>query len=106
MAMILFIVQKDLGSALLFFGIFLTMFYVATGRPLFVVAGVVAFLAGGAGLYQFFANVQARVATWINPWLTAPTSGYQIVQALYAFAAGGVFGTGVGLGQPGWIPEV
>ena len=103
--LVLFIVQKDLGSALLFFGIFLAMLYVASGRPLYVVAGLTAFIAGAAILYQFFAHVRTRVDTWIDPWFTAPYGGYQIVQALYAFANGGVLGTGIGLGQPGWIPK-
>src|SRR5262249_34916184 len=103
-AMVLFIFQKDLGSALLFFGIFLAMLYVASGRPSDVVAVLIAFAAGSAVLYQFLGHVRQRVEIWLNPWLTADTTGYQIVQALYAFAHGGVMGTGVGLGQPGWIP--
>lgn len=102
----LFIVQKDLGSALLFFGVFLAMLYLASGRALYVVSGLTAFLVGSAILYQFFSHVRQRVDTWIDPWFTAPYGGYQIVQALYAFANGGVLGTGIGLGQPGWIPEV
>jgi cell division protein FtsW (lipid II flippase) len=102
----LFIVQKDLGSALLFFGVFLAMLYMASGRPLYVVSGLAAFLGGAAILYQFFGHVRTRVDTWIDPWFTAPYGGYQTVQALYAFANGGVLGTGIGLGQPGWIPEV
>ena len=104
--MVLFIIQRDLGSALLFFGIFLAMLYVASSRPLWVAGGLAAFLVGAAGLYQVFGHVRERVEIWLNPWPTAASDGYQIVQALYAFATGGVFGTGVGLGQPGWIPEV
>jgi cell division protein FtsW (lipid II flippase) len=105
-AMALFIIQKDLGSALLFFGIFLVMPYLASGRALYVITGLAAFMAGSVVLYQFLGHVRARVEIWLNPWLSAPDQGFQIVQALYALANGGVLGTGIGLGQPAWIPEV
>jgi len=102
-AMVLFIIQKDLGSALLFFGIFLAMLYLASGRPLYIVAGLTAFLGGALVLYQFLDHIRNRVAIWADPWTA---QGYQLAQALYAFANGGVLGTGLGLGQPAWIPEV
>src|SRR5262249_35412001 len=72
-AMVLFIVQKDRGSALLFFGIFLAMLYAASGRPLYVVAGLIAFAAGSTVLYQFLGHVRQRVEIWLTPWLTADT---------------------------------
>jgi cell division protein FtsW (lipid II flippase) len=105
-AMVLFIVQKDLGSALLFFGIFLAMLYVATGKPLYVVGGGIAFLAGAFVMYQLFDIVKLRVGIWLNPWPYASGRGYQIVQALYAYATGQVLGTGFGYGSPAWVPAV
>src|SRR3954453_17598459 len=67
LAMVLFVIQRDLGSALLFFGIFLAMLYVATGRPLYVVGGLVAFFAGAFVMYQLFDIVRLRVNIWANP---------------------------------------
>jgi cell division protein FtsW (lipid II flippase) len=106
LAMVLFVVQKDLGSALLFFGIFLAMLYVATARPLYVLTGLIAFFAGSFVMYQLFDIVRLRVGIWANPWIYATDRGYQIVQALYAYATGGILGTGFGYGSPGWVPAV
>ncbi|MGI8587679.1 MAG: FtsW/RodA/SpoVE family cell cycle protein [Chloroflexia bacterium] len=105
-AMLLFVVQKDLGSALLFFGIFLAMLYVATGKPLYVVGGLVAFSAGSLVMYYLFSVVRLRLDIWLNPWPYASGSGYQYVQALYAYATGGAFGTGFGYGSPAWVPAI
>lgn len=105
-AMLLFIIQRDLGSALLFFGIFLSMLYIATGKPLYVVGGVVAFLGGATILYQFFEVVRLRVRIWLNPWPYAPQESFQFIQALYAYATGGILGTGFGYGSPAWVPAV
>lgn len=110
LAIVLFVVQKDLGSALLFFGIFLAMLYVASGRPFFVVSGLALFFAAAWSLEHFFASqfthIQKRVDIWLNPWPTAQTDGWQIVQSLYALATGGAFGVGIGFGSPGFIPAV
>ncbi|HMA36127.1 MAG TPA: FtsW/RodA/SpoVE family cell cycle protein [Chloroflexia bacterium] len=106
LAMLLFIIQKDLGSALLFFGIFLAMIYVATSKPLYVVAGVLAFFAGSTVMYFLFPVVQLRLGIWLNPWPYASGSGYQFVQALYAYATGGALGTGFGYGSPAWVPAI
>jgi cell division protein FtsW (lipid II flippase) len=107
------VVQRDLGAALLFFGVFLLLIYAATGRLGYVVLGVAMFLVGGFFMYQLVPHVQTRVDVWLDPFATPQTSGYQIIQALYAFGRGGLLGTGLGAGlptvgggQPGGIPEV
>ena len=94
------IVQKDLGAALLFFIVFLLLLYVATARASFVVLGLIALLIGGTLLYQFLPHVRVRVDIWLDPFATASGNGYQVVQALHAFARGGLLGTGLGAGLP------
>lgn len=105
-SILLLVFQKDLGPAQLFFGIFLVMLYVASGRAWYVLAGLVAFLLASFVAYQQFDHVQTRVSAWLNPWPEGQGRSFQIVQALFGFADGGVFGRGVGYGSPGYIPEV
>src|SRR5207302_6649068 len=102
----LVVVQRDLGAALLFFGVFLALLYVATGRGDYVLAGLGAFAAGAFVAYHLFSHVRDRVAIWIDPWAQAQERGYQLVQALIALGAGGVFGAGLGYGSPAHIPAV
>ncbi|TAK03070.1 MAG: FtsW/RodA/SpoVE family cell cycle protein [Chloroflexota bacterium] len=99
-ALSIVVVQRDLGAALLFFAVFLLLLYVTTGRASFVALGLLAFVAGGAGLYQAVEHVQTRVDIWLDPFATASGAGYQVVQALHAFARGGILGTGLGAGLP------
>ena len=94
------IFQKDLGAALLFFIVFLLLLYVATARASFVVLGLIALLIGGTILYQLLPHVRVRVDIWLDPFATASGNGYQVVQALHAFARGGLLGTGLGAGLP------
>jgi cell division protein FtsW (lipid II flippase) len=94
------VVQRDLGAALLFFSVFLLLLYVATARPSFVVLGVGAFVAGAAVLYELFGHVRTRIDIWLDPFADPAGAGYQIVQALHAFARGGIIGTGLGAGLP------
>jgi len=94
------VIQRDLGAALLFFAVFLVLLYVATARASYVVLGSVLFVAGSALLYRLFGHVQARVDIWIDPFADPQGAGYQVVQALYAFARGGILGTGLGNGLP------
>ena len=94
------VVQRDLGAALLFFAVFLALLFVATGRVSYVVGGVVLFLAGSWVLYQAFAHVQVRVDNWLDPFRDPLGQGFQTVQALYAFARGGMLGVGLGAGLP------
>ncbi|WP_199430672.1 FtsW/RodA/SpoVE family cell cycle protein [Qaidamihabitans albus] len=99
--------EKDLGTALLFFGIVLVMLYVATERIIWVVVGLGLFLGGALIAYQLFTHVQQRVANWIDPLATYddPGGGYQIAQGLFGLGTGGVFGTGLGAGRPETVPE-
>ncbi|MGH9002179.1 MAG: FtsW/RodA/SpoVE family cell cycle protein, partial [Acidimicrobiia bacterium] len=97
--------EKDLGSSLLFFAVFLAMVYMATGRASYLGVGAVMFAAGAAFAYATFSHVQDRVTTWLDPWPVSEGRGFQLVQALFAFGSGGFAGTGLGLGSPGKIPN-
>jgi peptidoglycan glycosyltransferase len=97
--------EKDLGSSLLFFAVFLAMIYMATGRAGYLAVGAAMFAAGAAFAYGAFSHVQDRVTTWLDPWPTSEGRGFQLVQALFAFGSGGFAGTGLGLGSPGKIPN-
>ncbi len=94
------VVQRDLGAALLFFAVFLALLYVATGRPSYVLGGLLLFVVGSWVLYNLFGHVQARVDNWLDPWRDPLGSGFQVVQALYAFGRGGMLGVGLGAGLP------
>jgi cell division protein FtsW (lipid II flippase) len=102
--MVIIVVQRDLGAALLLFGIFLSMLYVATGKGWYAWVGLLAFAVGAYGMYQVIGRVQDRVAIWLDPWADAAGTGYQPVQGQYALSAGGIFGTGLGEGSPAVIP--
>ena len=97
--------EKDLGSSLLFFAVFLAMLYMATARASYVGIGAALFAGGATLAYQIFGHVRDRVTTWLDPWPTAQDQGFQLVQALFAFGSGGLAGTGLGLGSPGSIPN-
>lgn len=100
----LLVLQKDLGQALIFFGIFLIMLYISTGRASFLLIGLSVFALGTLLAYYLFGHFRVRVAAWLNPWDKLDSGGYQIAQSLFAIASGGYFGSGVGLGQPQVIP--
>ncbi|MDQ1507512.1 MAG: hypothetical protein QOD57_5239, partial [Actinomycetota bacterium] len=93
--------EKDLGSSLLFFAVFLAMLYMATARVSYVGIGAAMFAVGATLAYHAFGHVRERVTTWVNPWPTAQGHSFQLVQALFAFGSGGFAGTGLGLGSPG-----
>jgi peptidoglycan glycosyltransferase len=97
--------EKDLGSSLLFFAVFLAMLYMATGRASYLGVGAGLFALGPSLAYTVFAHVHDRVTTWLDPWPTASGRSFQLVQALFAFGSGGFAGTGLGLGSPGKIPN-
>lgn len=105
-SLVVLIAEKDLGSSLLFFGLFLVMVFVATGRAAYVLAGAALFVVGAAGAYLAFAHVRARVGIWLDPFADAQGRGYQLVQSLFSLAAGGLTGTGLGRGMPTRIPFV
>jgi cell division protein FtsW (lipid II flippase) len=105
-AMATIVFQRDLGAALLLFGVFLAMLYTATGRALYVLAGMLAFSVGAYILYTQLPVVSLRVEIWLNPWVVAQGYGYQIVQGIYALASGGIFGAGLGMGVPAIVPAI
>lgn len=98
------VMQKDLGSALIFFGIALTMLYVSTGKKMYVVITFILFIMGSFVAYKLFPHVRQRILIWRHPWDYADEGSYQIVQGLYAIASGGMFGSGLGHGYPGFVP--
>ncbi len=98
------VMQKDLGSALIFFGIALTMVYVTTGKKKYVIICFALFIIGSFIAYKLFGHVRQRILIWRNPWGFPDTDGYQIVQGLYAISSGGMFGSGLGEGYPGFVP--
>jgi len=126
--MLVLLETNDLGSGILYFGVFLAMLYIATARLSYVIGGVVLFLAGGFAAYEKIPHIQERVTIWLHPWTThtvycAQTGtmtlrqdcdSYQLVHSLYSIANGGFGGTGLGKGTfvlPGkppiqLIPEV
>jgi peptidoglycan glycosyltransferase len=106
LSLVILLGQRDLGSSLLFFALFVVMLWVATERPSYLVVGGLLFAGGAFLAWTQFSHVQDRVAIWIDPWAQASGKGYQIVQATFAFAWGGITGTGLGLGDPTRIPEV
>ena len=105
-AVVLFWLQKDLGPALLFSAVLLSMLYMASGRFSYVALGLGLLVVGFLIANRVLATVQTRVTIWLDPWSNRETVGYQLVQALYALASGGVFGTGLDLGSPRYIPAV
>ncbi len=94
------VVQRDLGAALLFFGVFLALLYAATGRISLVLIGLVLFLLGSAVMANLFEHVRTRIDVWLDPFADPLGAGYQIIQALHAFARGGLLGVGLGAGLP------
>lgn len=97
---------NDLGSALLFFGIFLAMLYAASGRPIYIAVGLVTFGAACWVAWETFSRIGLRVQNWIDPWKDPYGVGFQQIHSEYALASGGILGTGFGRGQPTLIPEV
>jgi peptidoglycan glycosyltransferase len=103
-SLIVMISQKDLGSSLLFFALFVALLWVATERATYLLIGVLLFAVGAAFAHNQFVHVQDRVAIWLDPWEDPKGDGFQIVEAQFAFSAGGVTGTGINLGSPSRIP--
>jgi cell division protein FtsW (lipid II flippase) len=97
-AMLVLVQTNDLGSALLYFGIFVAMLYAATGRVTFVALGLALFVGGSAAAYHVIPRVRERVEIWLDPWSKAETTGYQLVQSSYSIGNGQFGGTGLGRG--------
>lgn len=96
--------DKDLGFALLIFGTVLVMLYVATERVSWLLIGSALFVGGCVVAYRLFGHVQVRVQTWLDPYATYDTTGYQISQSLFGLGTGGIGGTGLGAGRPETVP--
>lgn len=103
-ALAVLVFEHDLGTSLLFFGIFLAMLYVATQRPSWVVIGFLLFVLGSIASYHLFGHVRERVDIWLHPWSQAQGNAYQLVQGLFGLANGRITGTGLGLGHPELVP--
>ncbi len=99
------IFERDLGTSLLFFGLFVALLYVATERTSWIVIGLMLFAGGAVAAWSLFSHVQARVSIWLHPFDTANADrAYQLLQGLYGMASGGLLGTGLDLGRPDIVP--
>lgn len=107
LALILLAWQQDLGAALLFYLTFLAMIYLAWGRTTYVIIGLLLFAPIAVAGALLSARVALRVSIWLNPWLPEQADrAFQILQSLFALAAGGLVGQGPGQGRPTLIPAV
>lgn len=104
MALVIMAYLRDLGTALLLFGAFVGMLYVATGRLAYPVFGALLFSAGAYVAYQLFSHVRVRVSIWLDPWADVSGIGYQLAQSLFSLGTGGLTGTGLGFGRPQDVP--
>jgi len=103
-SIVVMVAERDLGSSLLFFGLFVGLLWLATGQPAYLLGGAALFALAASFAYRMFDHVQTRVEVWLDPWSTAQGKGYQIVQSMFAFGSGGVTGSGLALGSPQRIP--
>lgn len=104
LSLVVIMAERDLGSSLLFFALFIAMLWVATGRGAYLGVGAVMFVTGATAAWWRFAHVQERVRIWLDPWAHAAGEGYQIVQGWFALGSGGIAGAGLALGSPQRIP--
>ena len=103
---IVLVASKDLGGALIFFVVYITMLYVATGNPFYFIGGLLSGSAAAVIAYRLFSHVRVRVVAWQDPISVIDNEGYQICQSLFAIGTGGWFGLGLNQGSPGKIPVV
>jgi peptidoglycan glycosyltransferase len=103
-SLLVMVAEKDLGSSLLFFALFIVMLWVATERAAYLIVGFSLFAVGAWAAWTQFAHVQQRVTIWLDPWKDFDGDGFQVAQAMFAFGWGGVTGTGIGLGSQVRIP--
>jgi cell division protein FtsW (lipid II flippase) len=113
MSLMVLVFEKDLGTSLMYFGLFVVTLYVATERASWLVIGLTLFLGGvflayllGKSVGGPFLNFSERATTWLDPFADADDKGYQLVQSLLGLGTGGLTGTGPGAGQPTKVPEV
>lgn len=98
------VLQRDLGSALHYFLLFLFLYYIATSDWRLSLGTLTAGCMGAVASYRIFPHVRVRVQAWRNPWADVGGGGYQVVQSLIAIGSGGLLGLGLGLGEPYVIP--
>lgn len=103
---VILVLSKDLGSALIFFVVYVLMVFVATKNPLYLLAGAFGGTGAAVVAYQIFSHVQIRVQAWRDPWSEIDSAGYQITQSLFGISSGGWFGLGLFQGTPESIPFV
>lgn len=103
-SLIVMVSQRDLGTSLLFFMLFLIMLWVSTERLAYLVTGLLLFMGGAYVAWTQFGHVQTRVDAWLRPWDDPLGGGYQVIEAQFGLASGGITGTGPGRGYPQRVP--
>jgi cell division protein FtsW (lipid II flippase) len=104
-SLLVLVFENDLGTSLLFFGLFVALVYVATERTSWIVIGMLLFVGGAFFAWTLFSHVQVRVAIWLHPFDPVNADrAYQLIQGLYGMASGGLLGTGLGQGRPNIVP--
>jgi cell division protein FtsW (lipid II flippase) len=103
-SLVVMVAERDLGSSLLFFTMFLVLLWVATERASYLAVGILLFAGGVFFSVSAFSHVQERIEIWRDPWADPTDSGLQIVQSAFAMADGGIWGRGINLGDPTKIP--
>lgn len=101
---LMFFIQRELGTALIFFGTMIMAQFVYERDRKLILLNLLFIMLGSILAYFLFSHIRVRVETWIDPWSVIDDKGYQITQSLFAIASGGLFGTGIGLGRPDYIP--
>lgn len=103
---IILVVSKDLGSALIFFIAYVMIVFIATSNYFYLIGGLIGGSVASVGAYYLFSHVQVRVQAWLDPWTFIDKEGYQITQSLFAIGSGNWFGLGLFSGTPESIPFV
>lgn len=105
-SLLVLVFESDIGTSALFFGMFIVMIYLATQRTSWMIIGILLFVGGATIAQEFIKHVHERFEVWLHPFAQALGSGYQVVQGLEGMAFGGLFGTGLGQGEPYHTPLV
>lgn len=101
---LILVLERDLGAALIYFITYLVILYVSTERLIYLLSGLLCGSGAAVAAYHLFTHVQNRVIAWRDPWSTIDAQGYQVARSLFALGTGGWFGMGLGEGMPGTIP--